>query len=126
MLQGTFLRFRALLAGLAFALPLLASSACGSGDGTATGSSCPSDSTLTYANFGQAFFQSNCLACHGARGPESPKFDSIEEIRASASDIDRQAAAGPNAVNTKMPQSGSVPESERRKLGEWLACGAPE
>lgn len=70
--------------------------------------------------------QSHCLACHSASGPESPKFDTIEQIRAAASDIDRSAAAGPNAVNTYMPDGASVDEAERRKLGEWLACGAPE
>ena len=100
--------------------------ACGSGPGDSTGSTCPTTQTLTYANFGKAFMQSHCLACHSAGGPESPKFDTIEEIRAKAGDIDRSAAAGPNAVNTYMPDGSSVDEAERRKLGEWLACGAPE
>ena len=100
--------------------------ACGSGPGDATGSTCPTTSTLTYANFGEAFMQDHCLACHSAHGPESPKFDSIAEIRAASSDIDRSAAAGPKAVNTYMPDGSSVDEAERRKLGEWLACGAPE
>lgn len=100
--------------------------ACGSGLGDATGSTCPSDSTLTYANFGQSFMQNNCLGCHAANAKESPKFDTLDEIRASSSDIDRAAAAGPKAVNTYMPDGASVAESERRKLGEWLACGAPE
>ena len=100
--------------------------ACGSGPGDPTGSTCPPTSTLTYSNFGQAFMQDHCLACHSASGPESPKFDSIAKIRAASGDIDRSAAAGPNAVNTYMPEGGSVDEAERRKLGEWLACGAPE
>jgi hypothetical protein len=100
--------------------------ACGSGPGDATGSACPTGSTLTYATFGQAFMQEHCLACHSASGPESPKLDSIAQIRAARSDIDKSAAAGPNAVNTYMPETGSVTEADRRKLGEWLACGAPE
>lgn len=100
--------------------------ACGDGPGDSTGSNCPQDSTLTYANFGQTFMQDHCLVCHTAKGPESPKLDSIEQIRAASGDIDRSAAAGPNAVNTYMPEDASVPEAERRKLGEWLACGAPE
>jgi hypothetical protein len=99
---------------------------CGSGPGDATGSTCPTGSTLTYANFGQAFMESHCLACHSATGPKSPKFDTIAEIRATSADIDRAAAAGPKAVNTYMPEGASVDEAERRKLGEWLACGAPE
>lgn len=100
--------------------------ACGSGPGDSSGSTCPTDSTLTYATFGQAFMQSHCLACHSAGGPESPKLDSIAQIRAASADVDRSAAAGPNAVNTFMPEGSSVDESDRRKLGEWLACGAPE
>jgi hypothetical protein len=105
---------------------LLVLVACGDGPGDATGSSCPTDSTLTYGNFGQAFFQTNCVSCHGASGPESPALVTIEQIRMHSSNIDRSAAAGPSAVNTYMPEGTSVPEAERRKLGEWLACGAPE
>jgi hypothetical protein len=52
--------------------------------------------------------------------------DTVAQIRAASGDIDRSAAAGPNAVNTFMPEGSSVDEAERRKLGEWLACGAPE
>lgn len=100
--------------------------ACGGdGPGDATGSTCPSTQTLTYDNFGKQFFQANCLRCHASSGPESPKFDTVEQIRANASDIDRSAAAGPSAVNSYMPDGASVDEAERRKLGEWLACGAP-
>ena len=99
---------------------------CGSGPGDSTGSTCPTPQTLTYANFGQEFMQNHCLACHSASGPESPKLDTIAQIRKASSDIDRSAAAGPSAVNTFMPDGSSVDEAERRKLGEWLACGAPE
>lgn len=99
---------------------------CGSGLGDSTGSTCPSDSTLTYANFGQAFIQDHCLACHNAGGPESPTLSTLAQVQAHISDIDRAAAAGPNTVNTYMPEGSSVPEAERRKLGEWLACGAKE
>jgi hypothetical protein len=108
------------------ALSALSAIACGgSGLGDATGSTCPSGSTLTYASFGQAFMRDKCLACHADNGPESPKFSTLNEVKASLSDIDRAAAAGPNAVNTYMPQSGSATDAERRQLGEWLACGAP-
>jgi hypothetical protein len=100
--------------------------ACGSGAGDSTGSSCPPGSTLTYANFGKAFMQDHCLACHSTTGPESPKLDTLAQVQAAAGDIDRSAAAGPTTVNTYMPEGASVDEAERRKLGEWLACGAPQ
>jgi mono/diheme cytochrome c family protein len=126
MALATFPKLRRLLANLSLAFPVLASTGCGGAEGKATGSTCPSESTLTYANFGQAFVQTNCGACHGARGPESPKLDSVALIRANSASIDQNAAAGPDAVNTVMPEGGSVSEAERRKLGEWLACGAPD
>ena len=100
--------------------------ACGGGPGDATGSTCPTNSTLTYANFGEPFVTKYCSSCHRAGGPETPTLSTIAQIRANKDVIDRSAAAGPNAVNTYMPESGSVPEAERRQLGEWLACGAPE
>jgi hypothetical protein len=105
-------------------LGALAAVGCGE-DGEATGSTCPTTQTLTYESFGQEFMTKHCLACHSATGPESPKFDTLEQIQANLSAIDKAAAAGPNAVNTSMPEGGSVDEAERRKLGEWLACKAP-
>jgi len=106
-------------------LGAFAATGCGGESGQSTGSSCPTSETLTYENFGKEFMATNCLACHGAAGPESPKFDTVQQIRSNVTAIDQQAAAGPNAVNTLMPESASVPEADRRKLGEWLACGAP-
>jgi hypothetical protein len=100
--------------------------ACSSGQnslGDATGSTCPSDSTLTYDNFGQAFFATNCNSCHGVS--QSPSFGTQADIQANATDIDRAAASGPKGTNTYMPQDGDVATAERAKLGEWLACGAP-
>jgi hypothetical protein len=100
--------------------------ACGSGPGDSSGSTCPTDSTLTYATFGQPFVAKYCLSCHRAGGPQTPTLSTLDQIRSNKDVIDRSAAAGPNAVNTYMPDGGSVPEAERRQLGEWLACGAPE
>ncbi len=54
-------------------------------------------------------------------------FDTEAEIRASADDIDIDAAAGPKATNTSMPDlSGAVKtqptQAEREMLGQFLAC----
>jgi len=107
-------------------LGLLAPACAGDGPGDATGSVCPTDSTLTYATFGEPFVAKYCSSCHRAGGPETPTLSTIDQIRANSDVIDRSAAAGPKAVNSYMPENGSVPEAERRQLGEWLACGAPE
>jgi mono/diheme cytochrome c family protein len=112
--------------GFTVALAGLTAAACGDDSGGASsGSTCPDGSALTYESFGQDFFMDHCSACHGSNGPERPKLDSLAQIRAHRAQIDQQAAAGPNGVNTRMPESGSVSEDERRKLGAWLACGAP-
>jgi hypothetical protein len=88
-----------------------------------TGSSCPPASTLTYANFGQAFITTNCGGCHFNK--DRPTLSTQAEVQANVSAIDSSAAAGPNGENTRMPQSGSISTADRTKLGEWLACGAP-
>ena len=102
--------------------------------GVPTESVCPISSTLTYANFGQAFFSSYCQRCHASTvtglarmgAPADHTFDAVEEIRPLEMHIDELAAAGPAAVNTVMPPDGAMPtEAERRQLGEWLACGSP-
>lgn len=97
--------------------------ACGEGLGEPTGSTCPPDSTLTYETFGQAFIADNCLRCHATN--ESPRLNSLREVQANLDDVDRAAASGPDSTNTFMPEDRDIPEAERKKLGEWLACGAP-
>jgi uncharacterized membrane protein len=102
--------------------------------GISTLAVCPTPSTLTYANFGQAFFNSYCQRCHASTvtdlarmgAPVDHTFDTVEQIRALSHHIDELAAAGPAATNTEMPPDGAMPtEAERLQLGEWLACGAP-
>jgi mono/diheme cytochrome c family protein len=79
---------------------------------------CPTDSTLTYANFGQAFFTDNCLSCHTSK--ERPTLTSQAAILANKAVIIREAV-----TSTSMPEDASMDIAERRMLGEWLACGAP-
>ncbi len=109
---------------LALGAVVAALSAC-NGTGDPTGATCPPNSTLTYETFGKAFFAANCDACHGAGGDTQPRLSSQETIRRQKDDVDKAAAKGPNATNTYMPDGRSVDDEERRKLGEWLACGAP-
>jgi hypothetical protein len=103
--------------------------------GPLTGAKCPSDSALTYDNFGKDFLGAYCLRCHSqsvsgdARmmAPSDHNFDTLLDIELLASHIDQLAGAGPDATNVKMPPSGAKPtDEERKKLSEWLACGHPE
>jgi len=50
--------------------------------------------------------------------------DLVKETALRAKDeIDRAAASGPNATNTYMPDDADLSDDDRKKLGEWLACG---
>lgn len=93
---------------------------CGGG---ASGSTCPTTSTLTYENFGRGFFSNYCDRCHANN--TRPSLATQSQIQSQRTAIDLSSAGGPNNVNTTMPESGPAPtEAERRQLGEWLACGA--
>lgn len=103
--------------------------------GEPTQSVCPTDSTLTYNNFGKKFMVDYCTRCHSSEltgaarmgAPSFHDFDTIFGIRAVSAHIDETTAAGPAAENLGMPPDGRKPTlDERRKLGEWIACGMPE
>lgn len=102
--------------------------------GAPTGTTCPNTSNLTYANFGKGFVQNHCLRCHSAGvtgdarkgAPNDHNLETLDNIRSNAEHIDGFAGAGPQATNTAMPPDEPRPSlEERRKLSEWLACGAP-
>ena len=124
------------LAPTALVAAALALAACEhSHGGTPTGATCPTDSTLTWDNFGSAFMDTYCNACHrtGLKGaerqgaPSDHNFETVELVRMWLDHLDETVAAGPDAINTAMPiGDGPTPtDEERRQLGEWLACGAP-
>lgn len=121
-------------------LCLVAAAGCGSDDeqplfGPPTESVCPSDSTLTYENFGREFMESYCTRCHHSEltgearqgAPSFHDFDTLFGIKAVNEHVDFTTAAGPAATNDTMPPDGATPtEDERHQLGEWLACDMPE
>jgi cytochrome c5 len=112
---------------------------CGGGGaeeifGPPTQSTCPTGSTLTFANFGQTFMTNYCTRCHsselsGAARNGAPKFhdyETLSGVKSVSDHIDQTSASGPAATNNAMPPSGPFPtDDERKKLGEWIACGAP-
>ena len=87
----------------------------------------------TYASFGHPFFATYCTGCHSrdARerhgAPSDQNFDTEADIARHAAAIDAEAAGGPDAMNTAMPDmSGPVhmqpTDAERDELGQFLAC----
>lgn len=84
---------------------------------------CPPGNTLTYQNFGQDYFQSYCVRCHGGpNGYSSRAFTTVESIRADRERIFTNATGD----NPPMPPGpDDPPEKLRQDLANWLACGAP-
>ncbi len=113
---------------------VIALAACGGGseEGVFTESMCPTTDPPTYANFGQQFMESFCTECHDAAksgalrqdAPPTIDFDTLANLRMWTSQIDKQAAFGPAAMNRLMPPSGNpLPtDANRVRLGEFIAC----
>lgn len=90
---------------------------------------CPPDNVLTWENFGASFVLANCTGCHGRGRPEGERqrapvavtFDDPASIRPLAARIWLRAADD----NASMPPVGAPDAEQRRRFGQWLACGAP-
>lgn len=93
------------------------------------GVKCDSTSTLTYENFGKAFFLDWCSGCHSstlksgerAGAPTSFDFDALKDVKAHAKAIFRRSGG----ADATMPPSVQLPDEQKKLLKEWLACGAP-
>jgi uncharacterized membrane protein len=116
-----------------FAFVIAIALVVGCDDGTPTASTCPTSNAPTYGSFGEVFFTTYCTGCHSASAadrdgaPDDFNFDTEAEIKQHAADIDTEAASGPKATNTAMPELDSaVPQApstdERALLGQFLAC----
>lgn len=104
---------------LALSLVTFLTAACGA---TSTGLTsadvtCGSDSSLTYANFGESFISDNCLSCHNT---QRPVLTTQAAVASNANAILQEAV-----YTDSMPDGGSLTTDERQLLGEWLSCGAP-
>lgn len=82
--------------------------------------SCPdTGTTLTYVNYGQAFFASTC-ATNGCHNRKQPVMTTQSAIQQHIDAILQEAV-----YTDAMPENGTLTIAEREQLGEWLACGAP-
>ena len=91
---------------------------------------CPPDSFLSYANFGAGFMSQYCTGCHSVDVPMAQRhdaplgvdFETLDKVREHMEFIYVDAAD----FYDKMPPAGGPKVEDRMRLGEWLACGAPE
>jgi len=118
---------KALLILTLLGLATLSTSSCGFE--TIDDATCPTGGTsLTYANFGQGFFARHCNSCHSAPlgkrngAPDNQVFETLEQVRFHKDRIFVRSAGD----NDSMPPGPDDPPiDERKKLAEWLVCGAP-
>jgi len=98
-----------------------------------TGATCPTANAPTYGSFGEDFMTKYCTGCHSTEAgdrhgaPTDVNLDTEADVIKHASAIDEEAASGPKATNTSMPDmSGPVhiapTQAEREQLGQFLAC----
>jgi cytochrome c5 len=85
--------------------PVVAKSAC--------------DDELTYAAFGQGFFNTYCVGCHS--GGQAPNLGSLSNIAAAKALVAARAIQG---VPRIMPPLGmpAPTADEKAKLQQWLNC----
>ena len=100
------------------------------GSGTLADRACPTGSVLTYISFGSPFVSDNCTGCHSSalpagtprqNAPIDVNFDTVDDVRAWKDRIYLRAADG----YATMPPAGGPSVTDRWRLGDWLACGAP-
>ncbi len=108
------------------AVPLALSCACG--PETLDSRACPANAgALTYESFGKPFLDRWCNGCHAAASPNrngAPSavvFDTPDDVQQWKARIFALAADD----NDSMPPNlDGPPPDDRRRLGDWLACGA--
>jgi len=100
---------------------------------------CPPSSPLSHRSFGDGFLRTWCTGCHSSTlaaddrqgAPQDLNFDSAALYKPHARLVYERAVLAAHAAATDpksaapMPPAGVVPEADRRRLSEWIACGSP-
>lgn len=100
---------------------------------------CPPDNVLTWRSFGAGFLLTWCTGCHASGLPDAERqgaptgvdFDTyaaykpLERLVYERAVLEAHAATTNPAAASPMPPAGVVPEADRRRLAQWIACGSP-
>ncbi len=115
-----------LIAALTFAAACGDDGDDGGGGGGDAGGGGGCTSTDTYATFGKALIDANCVACHSATLDMSKmmntKLQTVEGVRAAKDRIIKHAV---NLEPMAMPMGAPLAQDVRTKLKAWLDCNAP-
>lgn len=99
-------------------------------EGPIEGRLCPPDSALTADSFGMPFMLTWCAGCHSAALPEGERAEAplgvdLDTLQGTQALLLRVYARSADD-NLTMPPAGGPSAEDRERLGDWLACGAPE
>ena len=100
---------------------------------------CPPDNTLTWRSFGGGFLLTWCTGCHSSHlsaearqdAPTDVNFETHAAFKPHANLVYERAVLEAHAfirdpnTGSPMPPAGLPPESDRQRLTQWIACGAP-
>ena len=86
-----------------------------SGTGGGGGSSVPDCGADTWSSYGGSFFASQCSSCHTHSG----QFTTQASVQSASSRIASEISSG------RMPEGGGLSSTERQRILDYLACGAP-
>jgi hypothetical protein len=101
---------------------------------------CPPDNTLTWRSFGGGFLLTWCTGCHSSTlaadarqgAPDDINFDSHAAFKPHDRLVYERAvleahavATAANASASPMPPAGLPSDADRKRLAQWIACGAP-
>ena len=91
------------------------------GAGVDAGGACAS---LSYESFGKAFLQKYCVGCHqGKAPPDGIDLTTVANVKKNKREIEAHAVRTPRSKPMPPPTAPQPTAAERKRLGEWLACG---
>jgi uncharacterized membrane protein len=99
--------------------------ACGGDDGGDEGGGGTNCGVETYTNFIQPLFNTNCIACHAATPVgNTVRLDSLASVK------EHEHHVIEHAVELEAPSMPymlpPLPQTDRDKIENWYACGAPQ
>lgn len=90
---------------------------------------CSSIVSASWDNYGENFIRNYCRGCHSSQlapddrhgAPPSVNLETLEDVHMRLERIEDRATG----EDPDMPPGGGPTEEERRRLADWLSCGAP-
>ncbi|MCB9359807.1 MAG: hypothetical protein H6587_10680 [Flavobacteriales bacterium] len=84
------------------------------------------NTTITYSNFTKKIIDNNCISCHSSAGLNvNPHLETYTQVKTIANN-GRLKARVIDEIPTRMPPTGSLPQTVKDTLQLWINQGAVE